>query len=208
MSGGGNNRAADQARADEQARMAAIRRTQGAVNNVFNDPQRQADIADYVAATRQFYTQDLDKQKATADRELRFALARGGLTGGSTQVDQQRNLGEGYAKGLLEVDRKARGAGAEIEAADQDARGRLIALATSGLDVTTAAQQAAASMRTSLEAGKSARQAQGIGNAFESLGNFFKDTKEASARRRADSAFASMYGPSVVTGGFQYGGSR
>lgn len=206
MSGGGNNRAANQARADEQARLASIRRTQGAVNAVFDNPQRAADIADYVAATREFYTQDLDKQKATADRELRFALARGGLTGGSTQVDQQTNLADDYAQGLLNVDRKARGAGAEIEAADQDARGRLIQLATSGLDMTTGAQQAAASMRTSLEAGKSARQMQGLGDAFQRVAKFNQDAKDADARRRADSAWLKAYGASPAIMGFNYGG--
>lgn len=193
---GPSNKASDQARRDEQARLAKITQTQGAINGVFNDPRRAADISDFVNATRDFYGQDLDKQKANTDRQLKFALARGGLTGGSTQVDQQRHLGEDYTNGLLQVDRKARGAGAELEAADQDARARLISLATSGLDSTTAAQQAAASMRSSLEAGKSAAQMQGLGDVFQPLGNFFKDAKEAQVRRQTNQAVGnSLYAP-------------
>src|ERR1700741_4382818 len=106
-----SSKAANEANRAEQARQTAIKNTQGAVNQVFDNPKRQGEIADFVNATREFYGQDLSKQKATNDRELKFALARGGLTGGSTQVDQQRHLGEDYQRGLLEVDRKARAAG-------------------------------------------------------------------------------------------------
>jgi hypothetical protein len=200
---GSSDKAGKQARADEQARMAAISRTQGAINGVFNDPRRAKDIGDFVGATREFYTQDLDKQKGQSDRQLKFALARSGQTGGSTQVDRQSELGRDYQQGLLQVDRKARGAGAELESADQDARARLISLATSGLDATTAAQQAAASMRSSLEAGKSASQAQGIGDAFGSLGKYFQNSQDAAVRRRADQQAFGLYQPNA---NFNYGG--
>ncbi|MGH8032031.1 MAG: hypothetical protein ACREO8_06605 [Luteimonas sp.] len=186
MSGGGNNKAADQARADEQARQAAIARTQGAVNQVFDDPKRKADIADYVGATRQYLTRDLDEQKVKTDRELTFSLARSGNTGGSLQVDKQAQFGRDYSKGLLQVDRTARGDGADLEAADQDARARLIQLSTSGLDVTTAAAQSAAALRSSLEAGKAASQTQGLGDVFGQFTKFYQDSRDQAERRKAE----------------------
>ena len=194
MSGGGDS-AANEANRQEQARQSAIRNTQGRVNQVFDSPERAADISDYVGALREYYGDDLSRQKSTNDRELKFSLARGGLIGGSTQNDQQAEQGRLYARGLLDIDRKALGAGAELEAADQDARGRLISLATSGLDATTAASQASAAMRTNLQAGQSAARAQGIGDIFGSFKPVFDATKDAAARRRGnfDAGF-SMYG--------------
>ncbi|MEY2160405.1 MULTISPECIES: hypothetical protein [unclassified Rhodanobacter] len=177
MSSGGNSaaKAANQAEADRQS---AIRGTQSRVNQVFNDPKRQADISDFVNATRSYYQQDLDRQKGNADRGLKFALARSGLTGGSTQVDQQQQLGQDYGRGLLQVEQKAQGAGASLSAADQNARSRLISLATSGLDATTAAQQASAAMRSNLEAGRSEAQLGSLADSFGQTNSFLQNVKD------------------------------
>lgn len=201
--GGSSDRAANQARADEQARMQSISATQAAINRVFDGPGRQADIADAVAANRAYLTRDLDDQNAQAQRRLTFALARGGNLGGSLQLDQQGRLARDYNTGLLNVDRRARAIGSEIEANDQDARARLIQLATSGLDATTAAQQSAAALRTSLEAGRASSQANSLGDAFGTFSKFYQDSREAAQRRRGnqDAGF-SLYGNSA----FGYGG--
>lgn len=200
---GGSDKASKQAQREEQARQARIAGTQGAVNQVFNDPSRAADIADFVAATRAYGTRELDEQKGLNDRQVKFALARGGQIGGSLNVDKQAELGRQYGKGLLEVDRRAMGAGADLQAADQDARARLIGLATQGLDITTAAQQSAAAMRTNLEAGKSATQMQGIGDVFGMMQKYYQQSQEAAVRRNADNKAWNMYQPSP---GFGYGG--
>lgn len=194
MAGGGNNKAADQARRDEQQRLAAIQRTQGAINNVFDDPQRAADIANAVGGLRDFHTRELDERKTINDRELKFALARNGQIGGSTQIDKSAQLGRDYTKGLVEVDAKARGFGSQLESADQDARARLISLSTSGLDSTTGAAQAAAAMRSNLEGGKSAAQLEGLSDVFGQFGKFYQDSRESAVRRRADQAAFGLYG--------------
>jgi hypothetical protein len=183
MSGGGNS-AAREANAAEDRRQAQIKSTQQRINQVFNDPQRAADIADLVNATREYYTGDLNRQKADADRGLKFALAKSGLTGGSTQVDQQRLLGENYSRGVLSAEQKALGQGASLEAADQDARARLISLATSGLDATTAAQQAAASMRSNLQANQSTAQADALGDVFGTFNQFAQQARDAQKFRQ------------------------
>ena len=203
MGFGGKTRASDQARRDEQSRMASITSTQGAVNGVFNSPQRAADIGDFVNATRDYYGRDLDQQKALSDRNLKFSLARNGQIGGSVQVDKQAQFGRDYAKGVLQVDRNARGAGAQLESADQDARARLINLATSGLDATTAAQQSAAAMRSSLEAGKSTAMTQGLGDVFSNFTKFYQDSRDAAERRRGIKDGIDLYGRNA---NFSYGG--
>jgi len=180
--GGGSSDAANEANRMEQTRQQNIRITQRRINQVFNDPQRSADIANFVGATRQYYQQDLDRQKADADRGLIFALAKSGLSGGSTQVDQQQRLGDNYAKGLLQVEQKAQGAGGALEAADQDARQRLIGLATSGLDSTTGAAQAAAMMKSNLENQQASLGA--LSDAFTGVNNFVQQAKDAQQRRQ------------------------
>lgn len=195
------NTAADEAAKAEAERMAAIRQAQNSVNAVFDSDARKADIADYVAATRAQLNDDLLRQKADSDRELKFALARGGLSGGSTEVDQRRRFGEAFARGLLDVERKAQGAGASIEAADNEARARLMGMATQGLDATTATSQAWANARNNLQAGASERSVGMLGDAFSQFKTFYDRSREAADRRRADAMFASYYGSQRPTFG-------
>ena len=78
--GGGGSKAADEANRMEKERQASIKRTQGAVNAVFDGPGREGDIQDFIAATRDFYTGDLNRQKvkpprAKANRSCRSVSA-------------------------------------------------------------------------------------------------------------------------------------
>lgn len=198
-----SNRAAREAQNAENARMAAITGTQTRINQVFDDPQRQADINAFVNDLRTLNMQDLDKNKALADRNLTFALARNGQVGGSTQVDRQKDLGDRYQRGALDVDRAALGAGADLSAADQDARARLISLATTGLDATTGAAQSAAAMRSSLESARAGAKVQGLDQVFGSVSDFAKQSREAADRRRglADSGFSPYSQVSYGGGG-------
>ena len=198
-----SNKAADEAAAAEKARQAAIAATQGRVNAVFDSPERQAEIERAIAAQREFETGILNQKKADTDRQLKFALARNGQVGGSTQVDQQRRFGQDYANALLGVERSAQGFGANIRSADQDARARLISLATAGLDATTGAQQAAEAMRVNLQAGNANRTAENVANAFVNFNDFLKSSRERADRQRADRvAGFNYYQPTSYGGGF------
>lgn len=208
MGSGGSNRAAEEANRQEQERMASIQATQARINQVFDDPRRAADISDAVGAFRTHMTGDLDRQKADADRSLRFALARSGLMGGSTQVDQQTRMTDDYGRGLLDIERRSQGMGANLEAADQDARARLIGLATSGLDATTAAAQSAAAMRSNLEAAQSDAFMAGLGDMFSNTKQFATQVADARTRRQAlGEGRDALYGPTAATA-FYYGGGR
>lgn len=192
---GGSDKASKEAQRQEAERQAAIKNTQAAINAVFDDPTRAADIADAVGAQRQFLTSDLSEQKANADRNLKFALARGGTLGGSVQNDKQQILGQDYAKGLLDVQRKSAGFGAQLESADQDARSQLISLATTGLDSTTAASMAASKLRSNLESGASEAALQGLGDVFGKMGDFWKQSQDDAVRRKASQQAYGLYGP-------------
>ncbi len=194
--------AADVAARLEMERQERIRDAQGRINQVFDNPRRARDIADFVSATRSRLMEDLNRQNTDAARELRFSLARGGLSGGSVNVDQNRRLTDEYNRGLINVEGRAQGAGAQLEAADQDARARLIQLATSGLDATTAASQAAAGLRSNFENARSQAYGEQLGDQFATIGGFVKQRREEAARRQANrDANFNIYG-----GGAAYGG--
>lgn len=204
---GGSDKAQKQAQAAESQKQASIANTQASVNAVFNDPRRESDIADYVGAMREYWGQDLDRQKADTDRSMRFALARNGQIGGSTQIDQQSRFADDYAKAALQIEQKAQGAGASLRTQDQDARARYIALATSGLDATTAAQQSAAAMRANLEAGKSGSMMASLAPMFSAYQTYADKSAERKWRNEADKKTVGLYAPIANgTSGGGYGG--
>lgn len=197
-SGGGAQRRAEQ---QERERQARIDQTTRQINALFDAPERQQQIADFRTAMQDFYLQDLNRQKGDADRDLTFALARSGLTGGSRQVDANRRLGEDYQRGILDADRRAQGAAADLRGQDEQARLNLTSLAQSGLSASSAATQAASAMRASLEGANASARVQGLGDFFGSVADIKRRSEEEAARRRADRMYTSMYGPFWGFGG-------
>lgn len=193
MAGGGNDNAQREAQQAEQDRQRRISQTIGSIDQAYSNPAREAQYGDFLSANREFYEQDVNKQKATADRNLKFGLARSGLTGGSRATDAGTNLGEDYIDGLLEAERRAQGATADLRGADQQSKLNLISLANSGLDATTAARQAAEAMRSNLQSGMSTSRLQGLGDLFSSVADVNKASSEAKVRREA----ADLYGQSM-----------
>jgi hypothetical protein len=194
MGGGGGDPSA-QARRDEQARQARIDTTITGVNQLYDAPERQAQITNYGNDLLSYFTRDLDKQKTVADRDLKFANARSGTIGGSLQVDQNRQLGTDYQEGVLNVGRKAQAGMADLRAADEQSRLNLTSLAQNGLSTTNAATQAAAAMRSALETSSAANKAQGIGDIFGSVLTAKNKSEESAAKRKADKIYAQPYTP-------------
>jgi hypothetical protein len=201
MSGGSNNSAQRAAEQSENARQARIASSVGQINAAFDNPSRERELGDYLAATRRFYMDDLDRQKGDTDRGLKFAMARSGLTGGSTAIDNARRVGEDYTRGVLESDRRAQSAVADLRGQDEQSRLGLISMAQSGLDATTASSRALSSLQNNLQAGRATATAQGLGDAFGSFSNIYRRSQEESARRRGEKdVYGTLYQP-----GFGFG---
>lgn len=183
--GGGNNKAAQQAEQSERDRMARVAQSTSAINAAYGDPRRANDINDYGRAVLEFQRKDLDRGKAEADRQARFAMARTGLTGGSRDVDVNRDLAETYDRGVLDATRKSEGAMAQLRSQDQSAKNNLIALAQSGMDATTAAQQAAEGIRVNLANARADMGQQSIGNLFSRFADIYKTSQEQKGKREA-----------------------
>lgn len=202
--GVGNNKAQTVAAQNDAWRQSQIASSVDAINSAYNNPRREADIQDFLGATRSFYGNELGRQKTIADRSTRFALARNGLTGGSAAIDANRTLGENYQQGVLQADRLAQGAAANLRTADEQARLNLIAQAQQGADMTTSASQAASALQNSLQAGNAGVKADALGDVFSGLSNIWTTSQQNAAQNRG---YRDVYNL-LYTPGFGYGGTR
>lgn len=188
-------RAQREAQDAETQRRAAIVRTTGDVNRIYDAPSRQAQYADYAGAVRKRYTDDANRQKLVADRNTNFSLARGGLTGGSADVDARRTLGEEYTRGILTAEDKTQQAVQGLKTQDEQARLNLIQLVQSGLDATTAGQRALAGVQQTAEQARTGAVTGGLGEIFGTTAATYKTQQEAAARRAGTLApVGSLYG--------------
>lgn len=201
--GSGSSKAATKAAQDEAWRQGNINQAVGQVDAIYGSPRREADINDFLGATRSFYNNELGRQKGVADRSLKFAMARSGLTGGSASADANRLLGQNYSQGILNADRLAQGAAADLRTADQNSRLNLISQVQSGLDLTSGAQQAAQALQGNLASGRSSMQASNLGDIFGGLASVYDRSRDLAAERRGNQAYGLLYQP-----GFGMGGTR
>lgn len=198
--GASSNSASRQARQQEQERQAQIAASTGRINDVFNNPARTSQYDQLERDTTQFHRTSLDRQKADTDRQLRFSLARGGQTGGSVSIDQNKQVGEDYLRGVLEANRRGQAAGADLRQADEQARGNLLAMAQSGLDATTASSQAANMMRNNLASLNAESRMDNMGNMFGGMSDIFKRSRDAKATREGILAgMGPLYSPMFGT---------
>lgn len=179
---GGGSDASDAAERQERQRQAQIRQATAAIDRAFEG--REAQRGDFVGALRSELLDQAERQKRIADRNLRFSLARGGLTGGSAAADSAALLGEEFQQGILQGERQAQASLADLVAADEQTRQNLIALAQGGAGTSTAAQNAASALRSNLEGAQSRGLTQGLGDIFSRTRDLFTRQQEAAARRR------------------------
>ena len=135
-SGGGE---AAQARADEEARQARIRSGTASINDTFDSQFTD----DYYSQRRDAYTNyatpQLEDQYADAQKQLTYALARGGLLDSSIRGSKLGELQQQYALQNQDIADKALASETDARNAVEDARSNLITT----LNATGDAEQAA-----------------------------------------------------------------
>ncbi len=208
---GSSNKASQAAEEEERKRKAEIAAGQSRVEGIFGSDERQADILGLEDAVRAFLQGDLDRKKTDTDRNLKFALARGGLSKGSVDVDSNLRLGDDFLRGILEVERRSKAAGTSLRSEDQATKNSLFSQILGGLDATTAAQRANTSLQQNIDLTKSSSFQQGIGDLFSDFTNIFKSSKQAAADRTDRFDFNALYGKRLrstpsVAGSVQFAG--
>ena len=187
--GSGSNKAQKQAQQAEDERQAQIKASTDAINAIFSDPAREQQYADLAKSTTDYYTGDVNRQQDINARKLQFALARSGQAGGSEGAYQGKVLGQDYSKALDVAAQRGYQAGAGARQADEQARTQMLGLAQTGLDATTAAQEASRSLQSNLLASTSAATANQLGDLFGDLGDVYQQSQNMKALRSGQ-----MYG--------------
>lgn len=112
--------------------------------------ERKANIAESMAAIDEIFTgrapiydqlkqesmglnmEQLNRLEADAARDLNFALARSGNTGGSVEIDKNRRMAEQMGIGAAGVEQFAQSQADKLKAQDEGLRGAMLGLAASG----------------------------------------------------------------------------
>jgi hypothetical protein len=192
---GTNNSAANAATAADAARQQQIQQSISQINNAYSSPQRQAQYDAYGKNLNDYYTGQVNEQEATNARNLKFATARSGLTGGSANVDSNTQLQKDYSKGLLQASQTAQGGKAALEQSDINAKNQLTGLAQQGNYLGVLPQQIATAQSASIGAAQNYGNANSLGNLFANTAGIYQNEATAAANRRAQtSPIGSLYG--------------
>ena len=147
--GGGDGGAAARA-AEEKARVAeGIKR----INEVFGTSSDTPEALSAAQQREKLYSTisedakkkaliDLEKERAITERELNFSLARNGLSGGSRDVDANKDVLDTTQQGILKASEMGLSTANDARSNDEKTRVNLINSIQSGLDSGSAVQSA------------------------------------------------------------------
>lgn len=192
---GTKNNAADAANAADQARQAQITRSVGQINTAYSSPARTAQYDTYGKNLDSYYTGQVKDQEAVNARNLKFATARSGLTGGSAAVDSNNQLQKDYTKGLLQASQQAQAGKSALQQSDINSKNQLISLAQQGNFTGAIPTSIAQTQQASLGAASNYTNANALGNLFSGTGQIYQNEQIAAANRKAQqSPIGSLYG--------------
>jgi hypothetical protein len=152
--GGGGDGGAEERRRQEEARVASA---VSQINNIFGvgNPDAMAEREALYGTVKEDAVKkamtDLDKDKEKAARELNFMLARQGLSGGSADVDQNRQLTDTYQQGILKAANIGDSTANNMRSSDDKTRVNLVNNIRSGLDGGQASQMAYEGMKNNAD---------------------------------------------------------
>lgn len=185
-----SNAVAGLAAEEEKARQQGILKAAGGINDAFDSNSRQQQYTDYGNTLKNYYNQDLTRQHDIAARTLKFALARGGNTGGSLAVDKGRMLGDEYAAGVLNSTRAARQGMDSLRGQDEASRSQLLGMTQSGL--SSGAGPALSSALITNRAAQANLLPQGLGDVFSGIGDYAN--KEQTRNDQMSAYNKALYG--------------
>jgi hypothetical protein len=114
---------------------------------------------------------DLNKDRADTERELGFMLARQGLSGGSRDIDVNRDILDTNQQGILKATNLGLQIANDARSNDDKTRVNLINSIRAGLDQGSAQQQAYEGMRNNAASAADAAKATSLTGFFDTLRN-------------------------------------
>ena len=192
---GTGNSAANAANAANAQQQKDIQQSVSQITSAYDNPNRAAQYQQYQSNLNNYYTGQVNNQEATNARNLMFANARSGLTGGSAAVDNNTQLQKDYTQGLLNASQQAQAGTSALEQSDVNAKNQLIGLAQQGNFTGAIPTQVAQAQNASLGAAQNFGQANALGNLFAGTAGIYQNEQTAAANRKAQSSpIGSLYG--------------
>lgn len=192
---GTGSSAANAANAANTQQQQQIQNSVTQINNAFSNPNRQAQYQTYQQNLGNYLTGQVNNQEAINARNLKFAMARSGLTGGSAATDSNTQLNKDYTQGLLQASQQAQAGTSALEQADINSKNQMISLAQQGNFTGAIPTQVAQSTSANLGNAQNAFNPQALGNLFQATGNIYNNEQTAAAQRQAQtSPIGSIYG--------------
>ena len=197
--GGGDGGAAERKAAEEARQAAAIERLNGAFSGAGRD-QIYSKVAQDAKALQ---TEDLQKDRSLAEREVGFDLARRGLTGGSRQIDVARDIQDQFSRGILAAENNAQGVANSLQQGDERTRVSLINNIRSGMNEADATSAAFNAMSNNANEAENQARGQNIGGFFDSIRSAAQSRAQTDAYEKAMQRYQTGGG----SGGGTYSGS-
>jgi hypothetical protein len=141
-------------------------------------PERQQALDDVQEKVRQRFMPEFERDTANAQRELKFALARRGLSQSSAQADASSRLRQRVADTERDIAQKALVARTEAERGQQALMDNLIAQAQADTEQSVLLNQATSGQNAAINRAVENAKAQALPNAFQDVGTLFKDIVE------------------------------
>lgn len=191
-SGNGAAQAALNKQAGDQSQLQSLIQK---INAQFSSPDQVASNQNYVNSVENAYKTGLTSQQQTASRNLNFANARSGLTGGSEAADSNAQLQKSYVNGLLSASQAAQQAGSSLVASQNAQKDSLIGLAGAGGTTGQIGSALAGSNASNLASANSNSAAANLGDVFQSTANMYTtEQAQAAARAAQYSPWGNPYG--------------
>lgn len=199
MCGGGGNATAA-AQQQEQERQAQIASTVDTINKAFAG--RTSQYNTYLDALRKSYGTQLNYQQANAQRNLKFSLARAGLTGGSVAADQGGELTREAGAARIGAEQQAQAKTAALQSSDEATRQQMISLAQSGASIGEPGIQTANMLAANLGNAQANLAPDTLGNVFGGVTNSINAYNTAAQTRlglRAAQAYTGAFSNAPTT---------
>ncbi len=192
---GTSNKAADQASAYNAQQQQQIQNSVNQINAAYSNPNRQNQYAAYGNNLQNYYTGQVNNQEAVNARNLKFANARSGLTGGSAAVDSNTQLQKDYTQGLLQASQAATSGVNALKQADINSQNQLLGLAQAGGGIGALPGQIAQAQSATLGAAQNYGNANALQNLFSGTASIYNQEQNAAALRKSQtSPWGSFYG--------------
>lgn len=165
--------------------------------------ERESLYGKFAADSKALQLDDLSKDRGLAERDVKFDLARRGLTGGSRQIDTGREIEDQWNRGVLTADNNAQGVANSARMNDESTRISLMNAIRSGMGEADAASAAFTSMQNNARDAETQARNQSVGGFFDAI----RGAASAGQQRQAYEDEFKKFRTPGASGGGSYGGS-